>query len=127
VRRELVLAPVPRQERHPDPAHVADRDGCRRRAVRRVDGELLDRLHERVEARPTEHADGRGAQLDSFDDFDGDEEEEPPVLAGCFDDEPVEESDDEPSELDDDVVDFLDSDDEDEPSPEDFFERLSVL
>ena len=58
VRRQLVVAAVARQERDAHAAHVADArcesDGG---AVRRVDGDLLDVVEERVEPRAAEDAD----------------------------------------------------------------------
>jgi hypothetical protein len=145
VRRKFVLAPVPRQERHANPAHVPDRDRRRRRSVRRLDVDLVNGLDERVEPRPAEDADGCGAQLDPLE-----------VPAGCFDDPPDDpedplESDPEPEpepfESDPDPLepepvpsepepepeldpldDFFDSDEPDPPSPFDFDDdRLSVL
>jgi len=149
VRRELVLAPVPRQERHANPAHVADGEGRRGRPVRRLDGDLVDRVDERVEPRPPEDPDGRGAQSDPFeeragcfdppDDPDPDEPEEPDPDDPDPDDpesddpepddsdEPDSEEPDDPEDLDED---FFESDfesDDDPPSPFDFPDRLSVL
>ena len=57
--RQLVRAAVPRQERDALAADVADRDGRRRRAVRRVDRHLLDVVEQRVEAAAAEDADLR--------------------------------------------------------------------
>ena len=57
VRRELVVRPVPRQERHASPGHGADGHRGRRGAVRRLDGMLLGVVEERVEAAPADHGD----------------------------------------------------------------------
>jgi hypothetical protein len=110
VRRELVLAPVPRQERHAYPAHVADRDGRRGLAVRGVDRHLVDGVDERVEPRPPEHPDRSGAQDDPFDD-----------RAGCFDPPDPEPPDPDPPDPDppDPDPDELDRDDPEPDDPDD--------
>ena len=58
-RRQLVASAVPRQERDPAAADLADRERRRRLAERRVDLDLLDVLEERVEARASEDSDLR--------------------------------------------------------------------
>jgi hypothetical protein len=96
---------VPRQERHPPAADLADGDGRRRLSVGRLDVDGLDIGEERVEARPSEDPDVGGAQADF--PFDSPLEEcEDPVEP----EEPVEEPeesdaepDDEPEEEDEDV------------------------
>src|SRR6266550_5642699 len=59
VRRQLVLAPVPRQECDAGAADLADHERRRRLAVRRVELDLLDLVQERVEARAAEDPDRR--------------------------------------------------------------------
>jgi hypothetical protein len=57
VRRKLVLGTVARQERDPGPFDVAQQHGTGRVSVRGLDGDLLDFVKERVEARPPEDPD----------------------------------------------------------------------
>jgi hypothetical protein len=120
VGRELVLHPVPGDERHPLSLDGPDHDRRRRRPVRRLQLDLLHVVEERVEPGPSEHPDpdrlgGDRAQADSFDDVDGFESD-------CFDEEPSVFDPDEPSDFEDDDSD-LEDDDSDFDSPEEAFDR----
>jgi hypothetical protein len=64
VRRELVLAAVPRDERYGPPRHITDQERRRRGAVRRLDLDLSNVIEERVEAGSPEDADLGRAQAD---------------------------------------------------------------
>ena len=102
MRRELVVQPVPRQERDPPSTDVAERDRRRCGSVRGIEVDLLHVLEEPVEARSAEHPDlGRRRHDGSF--FGAD----PAFAAGFDDDSPDEELDDDSpdEELDDDSPD----------------------
>jgi len=64
VRRELVLASVPREERHGDAPNVADVERRRGVTVRRLHGNFLDVLEEGIEAGSPEDPDADGAQAE---------------------------------------------------------------
>ncbi len=92
MRRELVLQAVARDEGDAPSGDRPDRHGRRRRAVRRVDGDLFDVVQEGVETGPAEDADlGRIRHADfSFD-----------VPDGFSVDDPEEDDESEEEELDD--------------------------
>jgi hypothetical protein len=79
VRGELVLASVPREERHGDASDVPDVERRRRVAVRRLDGHLLDVLEEGVEAGSAEDPDADGAQAERSLALPEGEEDELPL------------------------------------------------
>jgi hypothetical protein len=136
VRGELVLGPVPRDER--DPVRTDPTDDRRRRGFPegRLDGDRLRVLQERVEARPAEHPDLRVAHELSFDGeafFFAPSEDEDEGSAEEDEDEPESDEDEPDDESDEPFEDEPDEeDDESEVEPPSFFDdepdlaRLSV-
>jgi hypothetical protein len=126
VRRELVLAPVPRKERHRDASHIPDVDGRRGVAVRRLDGHFLDVLEEGVEPGPAEDPDADGAQAERSLALPEEEEDELPLSPEEDPEEDLPSEDFESAFFSEGFFSEEVSDAFFEPSPPEGFDRLSV-
>jgi hypothetical protein len=99
VRGELVIAPVPGQERDLPPGDLADHDAIARRAERGLHRHLVGRREELIKPRAADYPDagqaGHVAQA-TFEPDDEDEDEDPDEPAD--EEEPDEPEEDEPEE-----------------------------